>query len=159
MKQELKSAQPETRSVEKIGSLLKTLHKLFNELFFEKARQHGLTIPQLWVVWALKKQPYQNLLTLSQATSLSKSTVSGIVSRLVAQGIVVREIPESNRRMVQLSLSPDYTQIDALQKLRAKFFNKLAANASPEELESVVNGLETLLRLMQEMREANRKKQ
>jgi DNA-binding MarR family transcriptional regulator len=141
-----------TNSAEKITDLFKVVGKTFRELLFEKARQRGFTIPQLWVIFQLHKKPYQNLLELSKMIGLSKSTVSGIVNRLVAQGIVIREIPEDNRRTVKLSLSPQFVQIHDLLKLRDEFFIRVVANANAEELANITTGLETLLRLMSGLR-------
>lgn len=43
--------------------------------------------------------------------NLTKSTVSGIVDRLEKQGVVIREIPKDNRRIVKLSISEDFKKI------------------------------------------------
>jgi DNA-binding MarR family transcriptional regulator len=137
-----------TKAAEKITDLFKIVGKTFRELLFEKARQHGLTIPQLWVIFQLHKKPYQNLFELSKTIGLSKSTVSGIVSRLVARGIVIREIPEDNRRTVKLSLAPQFVKINDLLKLRNEFFIEIVADATTEELASIIVGLETLASLM-----------
>jgi DNA-binding MarR family transcriptional regulator len=135
--------------------LFKIAHKTLRELFSEQTRRHGFTIPQVWVIFALHKKPYQNLLELSEMLGLTKSTVSGIVNRLVIQGIVVREIPEDNRRTVKLSLSPQFIQGDNLIKLREQFFARITTTATAAEIETINAGLETLLRVIRRISEAD----
>jgi MarR family transcriptional regulator, organic hydroperoxide resistance regulator len=135
-------------AAEDIEALFKKVTRSFRELFFEASRQHGITVPQLWVIFQLHKKPNQNLMELSQTLELSKSTVSGIVSRLVTQGIVTRIIPDDNRRIVQLSLSPQYTKINELLKFRAQFFGQIVEKATAEEISCIIEGLETLFHLI-----------
>jgi DNA-binding MarR family transcriptional regulator len=148
-------SQSVNNSTEKITELFKVVQKTLRDLFCEQARRYGLTLPQVWVILALHKKPDQNLLELSERLGLSKSTVSGIVHRLVTQGIVVREIPEENRRTVKLSLAPQFIQINDLAKLRDQFFAQIVANATAAEVETVTAGLEILLRLMKSINVAD----
>jgi DNA-binding MarR family transcriptional regulator len=96
---------------------------------------------------AVAQSSYDNLGQhyLSERLGLSKSTVSGIVNRLVAQKIVVREIPEENRRTVKLSLEQKFIQVNDLIKLRDQFFAQIVATATVEEVETITAGLDQAL--------------
>ncbi|MEL7567572.1 MAG: MarR family winged helix-turn-helix transcriptional regulator [Dehalobacterium sp.] len=138
-----------TNPAERVLVLFKSIQKLYKEHLFEQSRQHGFTGPQMGLLVALHKKPESTLKDVSEFLGLSKSTVSGIVDRLVAQGAVVREIPEENRRTVRLSLSEEYCKNDVLMELKNKFIHNVLKDASDEELEKILTGLDILHQLMQ----------
>ncbi|MBN7773985.1 MarR family winged helix-turn-helix transcriptional regulator [Clostridium aminobutyricum] len=133
---------------ERIFALLKVNRKEFSEYSLEKSRQLGFTGPQLFVVFTLCKNPGINLQELSERMELSKSTVSGIVDRLVIQGDVLREIPTENRRSVKLFLSPDFLKKCDLMETKKQYLTDLIHGAEPEELELIIQGLEKLSELI-----------
>lgn len=135
-------------STEKVLILFRSIHKIFKDQVFEKSKQYGLTVPQLGVIFVLNKHPFITLNEVSERMGLSKSTVSGIVDRLVARGIVIREIPEDNRRIVRLSLSPDFLKNNDLIDLKNKYLSDIIKDAAPEDIEKIVTGLERLYSLM-----------
>jgi len=134
--------------IDKVIVLFRSIQKFFKEQMFEKSKQYGFTWPQMALIFTLHKKPYTTLHELSDQMGLSKSTVSGIVDRLVAQGVIRREIPEDNRRIVKLSLSPDFIGKNDLMDLKNKYFTDTLTNASPEDLEKIICGLEKLHSLM-----------
>jgi len=78
--------------------------------------------------------------------------VSGIVDRLVCQGVVIREIPENNRQIVRLSLSPEWQKNNALSELVNSYIYGILKTASKEEMDSIILGLKTLYELVTETR-------
>lgn len=143
---------------ERIIVLFRAIHKIYREHIFEKSRQYGLTGPQLGTIFVLCKNPFITLNQLSEQLGLTKSTVSGIIDRLVAQGIVIREIPEDNRRIVKLSLSPDFSKNNDLIDIKNRFVEDIIKDASPEDIEKIITGLERLHALMDNIREREDKK-
>ncbi|AFQ42868.1 MarR family winged helix-turn-helix transcriptional regulator [Desulfosporosinus meridiei] len=137
-----------SKDSERIVFLFKSIHKIYRDHLYKKSRQYGFTGPQIGLIMGLHKNPFSTLNELSECLGLSKSTVSGIVDRLVNQGVVIREIPENNRRIVRLSLSPDWQKNNALHDLMHKYINDTLANASKNELEKIILGLETLYSLL-----------
>ncbi|WP_230974949.1 MarR family winged helix-turn-helix transcriptional regulator [Aminipila luticellarii] len=127
---------------EKMVRLLKTAKKELNDYSFEKAKQYGFTGPQLFLVLILEQDPGISLQELSEKLRLSKSTVSGIVDRLVCQGDVVREIPSEDRRSVKLFLSSDFSERYDLMEIRRSFLTDLIKDASIEDLDIAIEGLE-----------------
>jgi len=134
---------------ERVIFLFKSIHKIYRNQMCEKSRQYGFTGPQIGLIYALHKNPFATLNELSQQLGLSKSTVSGIVDRLVGQGVVLREIPENNRRIVRLSISPEFEQNNVLKELMNKYFADILQDASDEEMAKIISGLETLYTLIQ----------
>jgi DNA-binding MarR family transcriptional regulator len=135
-------------SADRINQLLRCLQKSLRDKLFEESRRYGFTAPQLGVIFSLYKKPYITLNELCELIYLSKSTVSGIVDRLVAQNVVIREIPEDNRRIVQLSLTPEFVKDNDLLTLKERYIVDTLHEAAPEELEQIIAGLEKLYALV-----------
>jgi len=133
---------------ERVVYLFKAVHKMYRDQVFEKSRQYGFTGPQIGLIIGLHKNPYVTLKEMSECLGLSKSTVSGMVERLVEKGVVIREIPEDNRRTVRLSLAPDFQKNNVLKELANKYINDSLKNASEEDLNKIITGLEILYKLL-----------
>jgi len=133
---------------EKVVYLFKAIHKIYRDQIYEKSRQYGLTGPQIGLIIGLAKNPNITMKEMSDCLGLSKSTVSGIVDRLVGQGVVIREIPEDNRRIVRLSLSADFKKNNVLKELTNKYIGDSLKNASEEDLSKIITGLEILYKLI-----------
>jgi DNA-binding MarR family transcriptional regulator len=133
---------------ERVVYLFKAVHKIYRDQIYEKSRQYGFTGPQIGLIIGLHKNPYITLKEMSECLGLSKSTVSGMVDRLVGHGVVIREIPEDNRRIVRLSLSPDFQKNNVLKELADKYINDSLKDASEEDLDKIITGLEILYRLI-----------
>lgn len=129
---------------EQIVILLKSTRREFSEYSQEKAKQLGFTGPQMFVIFTLNNNPGISLQELSERMELSKSTVSGIIDRLVIQGDVLREIPHEDRRCVRLFLSPEFLQKFDLKEMKHQYLVDLIQGAEKEELETIVLGLEKL---------------
>lgn len=133
---------------ERVIFLFKSIHKIIRNQMCEKSRQYGFTGPQIGLIFGLHKNPFSTLNEISQYMGLSKSTVSGIVDRLVGQGVIIREIPEDNRRIVRLSLSPEFEKNNVLKELMNKYFADILKDASEEDMEKIISGLEILYTLI-----------
>ncbi|GAB6153898.1 hypothetical protein JCM17380_26480 [Desulfosporosinus burensis] len=133
---------------ERVVFLFKSIHKVYRDQLYKKSREYGFTGPQIGLIIALHKHPFSNLNEMSDFLGLSKSTVSGIVDRLVGQGVVIREIPENNRRIVRLSLSPEWQKNNVLHELMNKYITNILKNASEEEMKKIITGLEILYALI-----------
>lgn len=150
MEQDQKPApqQSWSKDSERVVSLFKSIHKVYRDHLYKKSREYGFTGPQIGLIMGLHKNPYSTLNELSDNLGLSKSTVSGIVDRLVGQGVVIREIPENNRRIVRLSLSPEWQKNNALHDLMNKYIYESLNSASEEEMANIISGLEILYALI-----------
>ncbi|HEX3373552.1 MAG TPA: MarR family transcriptional regulator [Edaphobacter sp.] len=109
----------------------------------------NLTAPQRLVMSVLVPTQGLSLKQLSQAVSLAHSTVSGIVDRLVKQGLIERQPHSTDRRITLLTASepvrkfmktrmPELALHPLLQALRL---------GSPAELQAITKGLDTLAQL------------
>jgi DNA-binding MarR family transcriptional regulator len=72
--------------------------------------QAGLTVPQQAVMRALITSSALSLKELSRQVSLAHSTVSGIVDRLEARGLVVRRADSKDGRIARIHPAPAVTE-------------------------------------------------
>lgn len=152
--EQLQNNELTAKQADRIIKAFKNIGKTFGDKFRKSAKQYGFTSPQLLVIFHLYKMPGITLNELSAHIMLTKSTVSGIVNRLVNQGVVVREVPENNRRTVKLSLSEEFKKQNNVINMKKSFAGNIIAdaikNVEPEELANIVHALEKLNSLMQD---------
>lgn len=133
---------------ERVVFLFKSIQKIYKDQLYKKSRQFGFTGPQIGLIIGLHKNPFSTLNDMSEWLGLSKSTVSGIVDRLVRQGIVIREVPEDNRRIVQLSLSPEFQKNNIIKNFMNEFITNIFKDIDGEDLEKITIGLELLYNIV-----------
>lgn len=133
------------KQADEIIEIFKEIRKAVSHKIKKSARQYGFTDAQLEVIFNLFKTPSITLNELSSQMGLTKSTVSGIVDRLNKQGVVIREIPEDNRRIVKLSISEEFKKNNDICSMKRKVVSDLIAdsikNVEPEEVEKIIYGL------------------
>lgn len=142
MEKNKNSELPPNEYTEKIISLFRILKQDFREYSDQKTKVYNFTGPQLHLIDILSQNSGINLQDLSEKLNMAKSNVSVIIERLVCKGIVMREIPEENRRIVKLSLAPEFLDRYVIMKYKSQYWADMFENATVEELETVVAGLE-----------------
>lgn len=133
---------------EKVVFLIKSIQKIYRDQLYKKSRHYGFTGPQIGLIIGLDRNPFSTLNEMSECLGLSKSTVSGIVDRLVRQGVVIREIPEDNRRIVRLSLSPKFQKKNIIKGFMNEYITDIFKDISEADLEKITMGLELLYKLV-----------
>jgi MarR family transcriptional regulator, organic hydroperoxide resistance regulator len=128
-----------------VQRLLHSINVKYRNFIYEQFKSYGYTFPQIMLMRELYQNPGITLKELSQRLGLAKSTVSGIVDRLVAQGAVNRERPDNNRRIIKLSIAPEMIKLrDSITiNSNSKFIN-LLAQEEPEEIEKIISGLQKI---------------
>jgi DNA-binding MarR family transcriptional regulator len=109
----------------------------------------GLTAAQVSVISLLGTQGATTLGELSRELELSHSTVSGIIDRLQAKGLVDRRTSQNDRRYVEISLAkhiasqaPSLADDGPIGRLEA-----MLRTASPDERQIIKDGLALLVGL------------
>lgn len=136
------------KQVYEIFDILKNIKKDVRCKFLKSEKQYGFTVHQLSVIFHLNAKPLITLNELSDFMGLTKSTVSGIVDRLAKQGIVTREIPKDNRRIVKLSISEEFKNNNDISDMKNKILSDLVSDYTnyinkidPEDVEKMIYGL------------------
>ena len=91
-------------------SLIEALRRVMRALDRSSRRlllDHGLTAPQRAVLRVLQTQPGASSTMLAQAAGVGQATLTEMLDRLVARGLVVRKRSETDRRRVELALTED----------------------------------------------------
>src|SRR5215510_15017641 len=109
-----------------------------------------LTGPQRSVMQAVFHSNGMSLKELSHRVSLSHSTVSGIVDRLAARGMLQRQVDGTDRRFTRIMVTEavrDFMEKKA-PSLVAQPLVKALRHATPSERQMILKGLETLRRVI-----------
>jgi Transcriptional regulators len=138
---------------EEIIDLFRDMTKEFRAQIIKETCAHGLTAPQIMLMHVLYHHPGITLSDLSKRLSLSKSTVSGIVDRLEKSGHVVREIPENNRRIVKISLSPKTSNESYFRNIKTNHLAPVLEKLGLEETEKIVAAFRKLEDAAREFRD------
>jgi DNA-binding MarR family transcriptional regulator len=114
----------------------------------------GLTGPQRMVMQALVQSEGLSLKQLSAQVSLAHSTVSGIVDRLEARGMVVRSRDEADGRATVIAPSAPVRDFLAnrMPELAISPLTEALRGASKSEQATVLRGLRKLRALIEQSR-------
>jgi DNA-binding MarR family transcriptional regulator len=106
-------------------------------------RSH-VTLPQLRVLYHIRRAPGITTGELSRALGVTVSTTSGLVIKLVERGQVARTTTPGDRRQAPLSLTEDGAAlVGELTDVGRPFLNRVAAELGGE-LDAVTAALERL---------------
>src|SRR5215216_6471343 len=109
-------------------------------------REHGLTwtgFVVLWVVWIWDGMETRHA---AENAAISKATLTGVVKTLEARGLIIRRVSDTDRRLVNLELTPRGL---ALMKELYPVFNaaeaEVVAGLSPRGLAQLTNSLRSIV--------------
>lgn len=111
----------------------------------------GLTVPQLVLLQTLSVHPGERAATslLRTQIGVSPATMSGLVDRLVKRGLLSRERLQTDRRVVELSLTPAGSRmlLQAPAPLQEQVLERLQ-QLPTEERHAILASLEHIVKLM-----------
>ncbi len=129
--------------------LLKEVMVFFKHNMTKALENSGLTVPQGMLVGVLGNHGRMRIHELGSRLSMTDSTVSGVVDRLEKQGIVKRTRSREDKRVVYVSVSPNFEEKQQeLHDFMNKAIENVISKASARELDEVRHGLNVLKRLM-----------
>jgi DNA-binding MarR family transcriptional regulator len=107
----------------------------------------NLTIAQVKSLILIAHEGSTNTKTLAEELGVTPSNVTGIVDRLVKQGLVSRQENPEDRRMLQIRVTDKGEAILAsLREETISSMSEVLAHMSKEELSSLARGLSSLVR-------------
>lgn len=144
------------KTVEKEGNGIRVVRVLKKVMGIIKQRMGGhfkdmnLTGPQGMLIGTLAHYGEMKVSDLSEKLGLSNSTVSGIIDRLETQELVERIRSKEDRRVVYVrttekcrkNTKKHFEEID-------KMFEEMMNKATPEELNTILQGLDMLEKVME----------
>lgn len=133
----------------KVAQLFQEVMILFKHSMGKVFDDSGITPPQGMVLGVLSKEKKIKITELSSKLGLSNSTISGIVDRLEKQGMVERVRSEKDRRVVYVSISPNFKEMhQTFHKDLQQTIENVMNKGTSDDLEKIFEGLNTLKRLL-----------
>ena len=128
-----------------LGALRRTLRRMSGSTFGDDA----LTAAQREVVLLVGRRPGRPVSEVARELGLAANTVSTIVSRLVALGLVVRRTDPDDRRVGRLSLSPSaQARADAARSRRRTVLAEALDALDPAQIAQIRAGVDALAALV-----------
>ena len=132
-----------------VARLFQDVMHLFKHNMKKFLGDAGISAPQGMVIGLLSKNKKMKITELSSKLCLSNSTVSGIIDRLEAQEMVVRERSKEDKRVVYVSISPNFEYMHKVfHKQMEKNVQNIISQGNPEELQKISEGLIALKKLL-----------
>lgn len=144
----------ESSRIEEMLTAIKRIVSLIKQNFERDFKKMHVTQSQILVMRVLNQYGDMKMSDISRELDLSNSTVSGIIDRLVEKKIVKRKRSEEDRRIVMISLAEEYCK--PVKKQLNAFANKMRralSTTTEEDLDSIMQGLEKLERILEESQE------
>ncbi|MGO9155092.1 MarR family winged helix-turn-helix transcriptional regulator [Mycobacterium sp.] len=120
---------------------------------FDSAR---LTESQSELLWLVGRQPGISVSAAAAELGLVPNTASTLVSKLVANGLLIRTVGDADRRVGQLRLAePTQRIVDASRAARRALLSEVLGELDGDQIGSLTKGLEvldTISQLLQERR-------
>jgi DNA-binding MarR family transcriptional regulator len=105
----------------------------------------GVTMSQAKVLYLVQAQPILRMSELSARLGVSLSTVSGVVDRLVDQGLLNRHDDPADRRQVVVGITDaGATQLELFRELNVGQFRDMLARIDEADLAVVERALDIL---------------
>ena len=115
-----------------------------------------LTESQSELLWLVGRRPGISVRVAAAELGLVPNSASTLVSKLVAKGLLIRTVDETDRRACQLRLAePTQQLVDASRAARRALMSEVLGELDDTQIESLTKGLEvldTMTRLLQERR-------
>lgn len=122
-------------------------HRALRRPLFEGWTGLNLTVPQLRSLFFISSKGASSPGRLATAMGVTPPNVTGIVDRLVEQGLVVRGESDRDRRVLHLKTTEKGETILAdLREWRDNTMHEVLARLEESELQSLVNGLCAMVR-------------
>ena len=126
--------------------LLRVARPIETELRRRLAREFGVTLPKFDVMAALaRREAGMTMTEVSRLLMVSNGNVTGLVDRLVAEGLVMRTANEKDRRATFVRLTHKGLRLfAAMAEAHERWVNEILASFSDEQSETMVGLLDTL---------------
>ena len=128
-----RSAMPTTTPPDRLNALpghaIRRLHQIAVGIFHQETQALNLTPVQYSVLRTVAEQPGIDQRTLASAVALDTSTTAGVVDRLEARGLMLRNASAQDKRVRLLTLTADGQAL--LQEAEAPMLRSQALILAP----------------------------
>lgn len=143
--------------IKEIMELHRRVNRVLRDYDVDVWMDLSLTVPQLKCLFYISNQGKTNFRKLADRLKVSPSNITGIIDRLVEQGLVSRtENPEDRRVLLLQATNEGETLVTELREKRSVYLSQTLTDLSPEELDSIAQGLALLVRATEGQRSISR---
>jgi len=123
------------------------LHRYLLKSIQKHAEEHGLTVPQLRVIAEVFVNKQITIKQLTQNLRMTQSTVSDIVERLSAKGILLKNPNPKDKRSVNICVSEEVLNVinENSQEPVNRAIRDVLSLLTPDEQETVEQGMRLLI--------------
>lgn len=115
-----------------------------------------MTVPQVKSLFFITNSESTNFKNMAAALKVTPSNLTGVVDRLVEQGLVSRTEDHEDRRKTLLQATEKGESLVAeLRERRMSYLSQALADMSPDELSTIIRGLELLANAVETQRNAS----
>ncbi|MDX8044447.1 MarR family transcriptional regulator [Gracilibacillus sp. S3-1-1] len=142
--------------VDFVRESIEFLHDFIIKSIQKHAENYGVTAPQLRVIFEVWVNKPISIKQLTERLRMTQSTVSDIVDRLTAKGILMKTPNPNDKRSVDITVTDTF--LEQVNKGDLEPLNKLLREAlqqlQPEEQEAVEKGMRILVTAAKEKMES-----
>ena len=137
-----RAVQPEPLSKQRVRVWLRLLRasRTIEHRLREELRAHDSTLPRFDVLATLNRfRDGLRMSELSEKLKVSNGNVTGIIERLVSEGLVERAAVAGDRRAMRVRLTDQgIARFSAMADEHERWIDELLANIDAEELDTLV---------------------
>jgi MarR family transcriptional regulator, temperature-dependent positive regulator of motility len=128
-----------------IGHLVRRTHRAHDMIFARETRGLNVTSPQFAAMVVIAEQPGIDQMSLSEGIAFDRTTIVGMIDRLVQKGLVSRSIgPDRRTRTLELTLQGEALLAD-IKPRATRVSERLLAPLDHVEREHLISMLRRLL--------------
>lgn len=106
------------------------------------AAQDRVTVPQFRMLVVLSAHGETKLVTMAELLGVNSSTAMRMADRLVAAGLVVREVNPHNRRESLMRLTPEGRRlVDEVTARRREEISGIVSGMTPEQCRALISAM------------------
>ena len=108
-----------------------------------------ITMPQFWTMEHLAKRGRSQMNELAESLGISRPAATGLIDRLLAQKLVLREGDSNDRRIIWVKISPKGQQaLDKIWEQKRRTLSKVFGQLSAKDRTQYLATLEQVVQIL-----------
>ncbi len=136
-----------------IIELQRQMNRIIRERTLDTWVNLSLTIPQLKCLFYVARHRKVNLSAIASGLHVTPGNITGIIDRLVVQGLMKRTSDREDRRVLWVELTENgEVLLSNLREGRAGEMHKILESLTPDELSTIVHAFTLLVKSAEDIR-------
>jgi len=139
-----------TELIDEVVDLHRRVNRALRQSNQDAWMQVSMTVPQVKSLFFITSNGQTNFKNLAAALKVTPSNLTGVIDRLVEQGLVSRtENPEDRRMILLKATEKGESLVSDLRERRINSLSQALSGLDPPELTRIKQGLELLVTAME----------